>query len=460
MAAPCALGIHPGVLHLNEGHSAFAVLEAVAERMEETGQAFHEALPYVAEKVVFTTHTPVPAGHDRFPPDLALHFLRPLQQRLQLSDHELLGLGRVDPHDPNEEFCMTVLALRTSTRANAVSALHGFVSRRMWNCLWPEREVSEVPLGHVTNGVHLDTWLARELRPIYQETLGNDWEKRLCEPECWAGFEEVDRHLLWTTKLALKMKLFRNIEHRHRTRNERLGLDDPAPVLDPEVLTIGFARRFATYKRATLLFEDLDRALRLISDPQRPVQLVVAGKAHPADEPGQALLRRLFELARDDRLRNRLVVVENYDKALTRHMLAGVDLWLNVPRRPMEACGTSGMKALYNATLNCSTLDGWWNEAYDTRNGFGVGKGLLHVDHTIQDRRDATALLEVLEQEVVPSYYDGREEGIPRDWLDRVVRAMVSLGPLYHSERMVRDYVEGMYLHASKTLTSRFVSGS
>jgi starch phosphorylase len=452
-----ALGIRPGVLHLNEGHCAFATLEAVAERMETTGLSFQEAADDVAESTVFTTHTPVAAGHDFFDPQLALKYLRPLQARLRLSDHELLGLGRVNPDNHQEEFCMTVLALKLSRRANAVSSLHGVVSRRMWQNLWPHRRPSEVPIGHITNGAHVDTWLTPELSQLYSDCLGSDWRDHKCDPARWRLIEQLDEFQLWNIKIALKHRLLRFVQHRLELQRARTGTTGELPQLRDDVLTIGFARRFASYKRALLFFEDLERTTQLLTDPARPVQLILAGKAHPADEPGKGLLQRLHELSRDPRLRNHVVVLEDHDMNVARHLLAGCDLWLNSPRRPLEACGTSGMKAVFNATLNCSTLDGWWDEAYDTKNGFAFGDGAVHVDAARQDRHDAQSLSEVLHQRVVPLYYEREGQRIPLAWLRMAKHALKTLAWRYNADRMVIDYTRRMYLPASRTQTAHVV---
>jgi glycogen phosphorylase len=448
------LGVRPGVMHLNEGHCAFAGLEAIAERMETTGVSFSQALDEVHEASVFTTHTPVAAGHDYFDPGLTLHYLRPLQVRLGLSDHDLLALGRVDPHNPHEEFCMTVLALKLSRRANAVSALHGIVSRRMWQRLWPQRRSVEVPIGHITNGAHMDTWLGSELAQVYSDCLGSDFREHICDPERWRRIDGLDEAQLWNIKVVLKQRMFDFVLRRLEAQRARLGDSTPLPVLRTDALTIGFARRFASYKRATLAFSDLDRVKRLLTDPARPVQIIFAGKAHPADEPGKALLRRLNELSRDPALRNHVVLLEDHDKNVSRHLLEGCDLWLNNPRRPLEACGTSGMKAVFNSTLNCSTLDGWWNEAYDTKNGFAFGEGVTFADPGRHDAHDARALIEVLEQRVVPLYYERNGHHLPLPWLHMVKHALKTLAWRYNADRMVMDYVHHMYLPASGTQTA------
>ncbi len=450
------LGIRPGVLHLNEGHSAFAILEAIAERMEETGQHFEQCASEVAEKVVFTTHTPVEAGHDRFPADTVLHYLQSLHRRLGISDRELLGLGRTDPFNNSEEFCMTVLALKLCGHANAVSSLHGQVSRRMWRVLWPDRRTNEIPISHITNGVHVNTWLANEMDQLYRDYLGTDWQNHQCDPKRWRLIDNVDDVELWQTKVALKRRMFEFVERRINRRHDRLNTTGTVRRLNPEALTIGFARRFAMYKRGLILFQDVDRIKRIFCDPKRPVQIIYAGKAHPQDLPAKGIINRLVELSRDPDLKDHIAILEDYDMNVSRHMLEGCDLWLNAPRRPLEACGTSGQKAVFNATLNCSTLDGWWDEAWDTQNGFAFGEGLTHTDPDIQDRRDAADLMDVIEHQVVPMFYDRDTQNLPVRWMAMIKDALKTLGWRYNADRMVIDYVQGMYLPASMTQTSRF----
>ncbi len=451
-----ALGIEPGVIHLNEGHSAFATLEAIAERMERTGQNFADASERVANRVVFTTHTPVEAGHDRFDPGLVLHHLHPLRERLGLDEVGLLALGRVEPHNEHEPFCMTTLALKLSRKRNGVSSLHGAVSRRMWKSLWPQRRVDDVPIGHITNGVHLGSWLAPELSQLYASCLGENWRERACDPALWAGIENLRNDELWQVKMALKQRLLDHVHYLLQRRAQAIGSTDPLPELRLDRLTIGFARRFAAYKRSFLLFEDADRAKALLTDPARPVQLLIAGKAHPADEPGKAMLHRLMELGRDPELRDHIIVVPGYNVTLSRVMVQGCDLWLNNPRRPLEACGTSGMKAAMNGTLNCSTLDGWWDEAWDLRNGFTIGSRHSHADTGVQDRQDAESLHDVLNEQVVPLFYERDAAGIPAAWLERVKHALHTLAWRYNSDRMVLDYARGAYLAAAGVSTSDF----
>jgi starch phosphorylase len=449
-----AMGVTPAVIHMNEGHSAFAGLEAIATRMEETGYSYEQASLPVMESIVFTTHTPLEAGHDCFAPDVALHHLRPLRERLGLSDDQLLALGRVNPANAHEEFCMSVLAIKLAARTNAVSSLHGNVSRFMWRGLWPDRRANDVPIGHITNGVHVESWLSYELDRIYEEYLGSDWKTEICDPERWLAIDAIDDTLLWNVKLALKRRLLNFAERSVQLRWDRIGRINRVPNLRLDVLTIGVARRFAAYKRGHLLFEDVDRAKALLTNPERPVQVIFAGKAHPHDDSGKWILGRLMELRRDPAFHDHIVVLENYDRNVSRHLIEGCDLWLNMPRRPFEACGTSGMKAMFNATLNCSTLDGWWDEAYDSTNGFAFGGAFVHRDHGRQDHHDARALIDVLHDEVVPMFYDRDARGVPSHWIKRIKNALKTLGWRYNATRMVVDYAENAYLPASGTKTA------
>jgi len=414
-----ALGINPGAYHLNEGHNAFATLEAIRERMTDDGMNFDDALREVAQKTVFTTHTPVPAGHDRFDGSLIEEHLGPLRDELGISYEQLMGLGRVEPQNEHESFCMTVLGLKLSRRANAVSSLHGHVSRRMWAHLWPWRVEEEIPIGHITNGVHIHSWLAWQMQQLYDRHFDAGWMKRMGEPEVWQAIHQVDPGELWETHYALKNLLLAFVRRRLSRQCRRRGESDEAVeaarnILDPNVLTIGFGRRFATYKRADLIMTDLDRFASLVSDPQRPIQLIFAGKAHGADEPGKKLIKKIANLRHDPRFAGRIAFVEDYEINVCRHLIQGVDVWLNNPRRPLEASGTSGQKAVLNGALNLSILDGWWAEAYDGHNGFAIGYGTQHVDDAITDARDGEDLLEALEKTVIPLYYDRDVDGLPR----------------------------------------------
>ncbi len=375
-----AMGITPGVLHLNEGHSGFAVLEAIRSRMQDEGIGFDEAVRRVSREVVFTTHTPVPAGHDRFQSSLIEEHLGPMREALGLSLDRLMALGRENPMNHDESFCMTVLGLKLSRRANAVSALHGEVSRAMWTGLYPGKTEDAVPIGHITNGVHVPSWLAPQMYRLYDRHLGAGWHERSGHASNWERIENIDDGELWETHLSLKSRLLDFV--RRRAIEQALRRGEPAEtlqrlgrVLNPDALTIGFARRFATYKRANLVLADLEKLAAMVNDPKRPVQFVFAGKAHPLDEPGKRVLQQIAELMRDPELGERFVFVEDYDINVARYLVQGVDVWLNNPRRPLEASGTSGQKVVLNGGLNLSVPDGWWAEAYDGLNGFAVGAG-------------------------------------------------------------------------------------
>ena len=451
--ALAALGISPGVIHLNEGHSAFAFLELVRRRMEIEGVGVDEAMRRVAPQVVFTTHTPVPAGHDRFPAHLVEEHLGPLRDALGLSFETFLGLGRVEPHNPHETFCMTVLALKACHRANAVSSLHGQVSRGMWRSLYPTSREDLVPIGHITNGVHVNTWLAPQMRHVYGHQLGAGWGRRGTD-ELWDDIDRIDDGELWEAHQTLKTRLINDVRRRVVEQAERRG-EAPAIVaqlrraLSPDALTIGFARRFATYKRANLLLKDLESLESFLNHPQMPVQLIFAGKSHPMDGPGKTVLQEIARLTRDPRFIGKIVFIEDYDIQVGRELVQGVDVWLNNPRRPLEACGTSGQKVVLNGGLNLSVPDGWWAEAYDGLNGFAIGNGETHSSTDVHDARDASALASVLRNEVVPLYYERDRDGLPREWIARMKRAIRTLGWRFSADRMVMDYVLKAYIPAA-----------
>jgi glycogen phosphorylase len=422
-----AMGIEPRSYHMNEGHSAFLALEMVRERMAQGAVGLEDAIEDVRSRLVFTTHTPVPAGHDRFPADLMEAYFDAMATAMGLDMDRLMAIGRVDPEDPEEPFTMTVLALRLAAQANGVSALHGEVTRQMWHELWPAAAPADVPIGHITNGVHMPTWIHPDIASI-------------CDvPPDRVGVDDdpapvVDPVRLWNVRTARRHHLVGYIRDRMGAR------------LDPDALTIAFARRFATYKRATLLLTDLDRLERLLRDDDRPVQLVFSGKAHPRDEGGKALIRRIVELSRDERFHDRVVFVPGYGIDVARELVQGADVWLNNPRRPMEASGTSGMKAAANGVLNVSILDGWWDEAYRVAQekgvdiGWAVGEGLDAESTHAADHADETALVRVLEAEVIPLFYDRGPDGIPHAWAQRAAASIREVAPFFSSHRMVRDY--------------------
>jgi glycogen phosphorylase len=413
------LGLAPRVFHMNEGHSALLTLERLRE-LTAAGAPYEEALEEVRASTVFTTHTPVPAGNEVFEPPLVKRYLAGPVAAVGLDWDDFLALGRAREDDA--QFGLTPFALRIAERANAVSALHGEVAREMWHALWPDRPIEEVPIGHVTNGVHARTWLSTEL----QEQLRGDWSRGrdLSDEELWAMHALCKRELL---RVA-----------RERGSGSAVGADE-------DVLTLGFARRFATYKRAGLLFSDPDRLERLVADPERPVRVVLAGKAHPADDGGKELIRSVWQMARDPRFADRIVFLEDYEMTLARYLVQGVDVWLNTPRRPQEASGTSGMKAAMNGGINCSILDGWWCEGYSAETGFAIGG-----HEAADDASDAAALFDVLEREVVPAFYERDERGLPPRWLELMRGSIEDLGARFNTNRMVREYVETMYLPAHR----------
>jgi starch phosphorylase len=449
-----AMGITPAVLHLNEGHSGFAVLEAIRHRMDDEGLGFEQAVPRVSREVVFTTHTPVPAGHDRFNADLIEEHLGFLREQLGLSHERLMALGRENPDNPYESFCMTVLGLKLSRRANAVSALHGEVSRAMWTGLYPGTQEDAIPIGHITNGVHVPTWLAPQMFRLYDRHLGAGWHQHSAEARIWEGIENVDDGELWETHLSLKSGLLEFVRSRAVEQAERRGesleiLQRFGRVLSPDALTVGFARRFATYKRADLILADMEKLASMVNDPKRPVQFVFAGKAHPLDEPGKRVLQQIAELMRDRQFADKFVFVEDYDINVGRHFVQGVDVWLNNPRRPLEASGTSGQKVVLNGGLNLSVLDGWWAEAYDGLNGFAIGTGRTHSNMSVHDTRDGEDLYRVLREEVIPLYYQRDRDGLPRGWIKRMKRTIRTLGWRFNADRMVMDYTLKCYIPAA-----------
>jgi glycogen phosphorylase len=459
-----AMGITPGVLHLNEGHSGFVVLEAVRSRMQEEGVGFDNAVPRVSREVIFTTHTPVPAGHDRFDADLIEEHLGPLREAIGLSPETLMGLGREKPSNQQETFCMTVLGLRLSRRANAVSALHGEVSRAMWTGLCPGKPEDEVPIGHITNGVHVPSWLAPQMFRLYDRHLGTNWHQHSSEARIWEGIENVDDGELWETHLSLKSQLLefvrrRAVEQSERRFESKETVQKLGKALSPDALTIGFARRFATYKRANLILADIENIASMVNDPKRPVQFVFAGKAHPHDEPGKKLLQQIAALMRNGRFADKFVFVEDYDINVGRYFVQGVDVWLNNPRRPLEASGTSGQKVVLNGGLNLSVLDGWWAEAYDGMNGFAIGTGRTHSNVSVHDARDAEDLMRTLREEVIPLYYQRDRDGLPRGWIKRMKRTIRTLGWRFNADRMVMDYTQKCYIPAAGGTSSETRSG-
>ena len=449
-----ALNIQPTVYHMNEGHSAFLGLERMRQIMETNGFSFAEAWEAASAGLVFTTHTPVTAGHDYFPPDLMDRYFAEYLKKLGLSRKEFLALGRQNSDNDGEPFCMTVLALRMADHSNGVSRLHGEISRHMWQELWPGVPETEIPIIHITNGVHFMSWISREMKDLYDRYLGLHWRREPADQTIWQQAEHIATEELWFTHERRKERLVAFARRRVRSQLERRGASQTEiqaadEVLQSGALTIGFARRFATYKRATLLLHDPDRLARILNHPDRPVQIIFAGKAHPKDNPGKELIRQIIGLARQDRFRRRIVFLEDYDMTVARYLLQGCDVWLNTPLRPHEASGTSGMKAAANGVLNLSILDGWWDEAYRPDVGWSIGKKETYQDQTYQDQVEAEALYDLLEQEVIPIFYHRSADGLPRRWIARMKATIGHLCPVFNTHRMVQHYTEQFYLPAA-----------
>jgi len=440
-----ALGYDPAVWHANEGHAAFMLVERLRELVVR-GTPFDQAVRQVRSTSVFTTHTPVPAGHDTFSAEQLEQCTGPVWQDMGITREQFLRLGH-HPTVDHGRFHMPVAAIRLSTRVNGVSRRHGEESRRIWAPLWPDREVARVPIGHVTNGVHVATWMANQVVTLLNGHLGPDWTQRMDDPTLWNRVLELDGAPLWVVRNELKSHLMRSVREQARRRwadqwKEALHLVGAGTLLDQDALTIGFGRRFATYKRADLIFRDLDRLQRLLVNPWRPVQIVFAGKAHPADEPGKEVLQRVYAHTREARFEGRIAFIEDYDMHVAHRLVQGVDLWLNVPRAPLEACGTSGMKAGLNGVPQLSTLDGWWSEGYDGSNGWAIPPGPAG---DAGDAADAEQLYRLLEDAVVPLFYDRDAQGVPRGWVEKMRHAMHTAGERFTAQRMVRQYVTDYY---------------
>jgi len=447
-----ALGYSPDAWHMNEGHSAFLSLERARELVSQ-GMTFEQAVEKIRATNVFTTHTPVPAGNDEFPLWLADKYFSNLWPELGLTREQFLDIAR-NNQSWGETLSMPILALRLSEYRNAVSELHGQVARKMWQFLWPGCKVDEVPITHVTNGVHTGTWLARRMRLLYERYLGSDWLEHVDDPGLWQQIEAIPDSEMWIVRRHLKRKLVAYM--RERARLQWLNANvHPVQViaggvlLDPYVLTIGFARRFATYKRANLILRDFDRLLNIVNQPNRPVQILFAGKSHPADEPGKMLIQEVYRAVKNANNGGRLVFLEDYDMNIARYLVQGVDVWLNTPRRPNEASGTSGEKAALNGVLNFSVLDGWWREGYNGQNGWAIGDDTDYTDSNQQDEADAESLYDTLENEIIPLFYANRSaDNLPVDWIGRMKESIRTLVPQFSMRRMVKEYVTTLYLPA------------
>ncbi|MER3416900.1 MAG: alpha-glucan phosphorylase [Gemmataceae bacterium] len=460
-----ALGLPPTVCHMNEGHSAFLGLERIRMLMTAHGLSFAEAREVVAAGNVFTTHTPVPAGNDMFPPHLVQHYLSPYLQQVPVDWGQILALGRQNPHDPNEPFCMTILALRLAGASNGVSKLHGRVARHMWRNLWPSVPESEVPIFSITNGIHTQSWLSPEMTQLYDRYLGTRWRERPTDHDVWKRIDAIPDAELWRTHERRRERLVayvrrRLIQQLRRRGAPQIELKWAEEALDPETLTIGFARRFATYKRGTLILRNLERLQRIINDKERPVQIIFAGKAHPRDHGGKELIKEIVHVARRPEFRRRIVFVEDYDMNLARYLVQGVDVWLNNPRRPLEASGTSGMKVVPNGGLNLSILDGWWVEGYSGDNGWAIGAGEEYTDYGYQDEVESRAIYDLLEEEIVPLFYTRGSDGVPREWVQRVKRSIRTICGYFNTNRMIQEYAERCYFPAHRHFATLTADGA
>ena len=446
-----ALGIQPSVFHMNEGHSAFLTLELMREQLA-AGKSYADALAWTRAHCVFTTHTPVEAGHDRFDKNLIKYTLGRYMKSLRLPADNIMGLGQVRPNDENEPFCMTVLALKTSRAANGVSKLHGEVSRRMWKALYPDKTEDQVPIQSITNGIHVLGWLKGPMRRFFKRKLGADWESIVSVPEFWLKMADpnfASDEELWALRYNLRREMIEFCRRRLLIQGRRIDQSELIVfdhLLNLDALTIGFARRFATYKRAPLIFQKFDEIVKLANDPQRPIQFIFAGKAHPRDDEGKRYIQQIVHLSKNSALQGHLVFIENYDVHVARQMVSGCDVWLNTPRRPLEASGTSGQKVNLYGGLNLSILDGWWREGYDGTNGFAIGDDSHPSSIQEQDRVDSENLFRVLTEEVIPCFYERDAMGIPRRWIAKMRRAMATLVPQFNTQRMVQEYTQKYYL--------------
>ena len=450
-----ALGINPAATHMNEGHAAFLGLERIRELMEEKKFSFDEAREVVWPTNIFTTHTPVPAGNERFDITLMEKYFNNWPAILGITWRDFLSLGRERPYDEHETFCMTVLALKMAAYANGVSALHGVVSRDMWKALWPGLPLDEIPIGHVTNGVHPRTWVSSNMGDLLDRYFGPQFDEAPTELTVWNRMDRISDEELWRTHERRRERLVAFVRERIREQHKRTGAAErrvrqAEDALSPYALTLCFARRFATYKRGNLLLRDPERLLRLIRDNDRPVQLIFAGKAHPHDLPGKELIREIVHFADKHDVSSRIIFVENYDMTVAKYLTTGGDVWLNTPRRPLEASGTSGMKAAMNGVLNCSVLDGWWDEAYNPEVGWAIGRGEEYTDTNLQDEIESKALYDLLEREIIPMFYQRGRDGLPREWIKMMKECMKQIGQSMSFHRTLMDYSNMFYFPALK----------
>ena len=445
------LGLNPTVYHMNEGHSSFLTLELIKDLMEEKKISFEMAKDITTSKTVFTTHTPVPAGNDIFPLDLVEKYFKDFWPKIGLSREEFLKLGMKPTEKLDNGFNMGILALKNAGKKNGVSKLHGAVSRELFGEVWPNIAANESPIGYVTNGIHTCSWLAQNLKELYNEYLIPYWQDNMQKDDVWKQIKDIPNEKLWNEHQARKMKMLKIVKENTTERLKRVGIPyeeikEITSKINPNALTIGFARRFATYKRATLIFKDLERITQILNDSERPIQLIFAGKAHPLDKVGQDLIKYINELAMKPQFKGKIFVLENYNIGMSRYLISGCDVWLNNPRRPMEASGTSGQKASVNGVINFSVLDGWWAEGYDQTNGWTIGTNAEFTSYEEQDLADCESLYNTLENKIIPLYYENREENIPNNWVEKMKNSIITTGGKYSTQRMVIDYTNKMYI--------------
>ncbi len=452
------LGYKPDVWHMNEGHSVFLGLERIRELVLNNNLSFYEALNYIRSSTIFTTHTPVPAGNDAFPLQLQAKYFKQYWESVKISENEFMELGKeIDPHG-YQIFSLTVLALKLAGRANGVSELHGHVSRKLWQKVWEQVPAEQNPITHITNGVHTESWLAPEMSELFDKYLGKNWKDNLNNKEFFNKIDSIPDEELWEVHKKLKTKMVDFVRKRAKEEWIRHGVsyveieDELGELLSPETLTIGFARRFATYKRAILIFKDIERIKKILNNPDMPLQIVFAGKAHPKDTPGQQFIKQIFDLAKQTGFKGKIFFVEDYDLNVARHLVQGVDIWLNTPRRPLEASGTSGQKGPVNGIINFSVLDGWWREAFamNPECGWSIGRDIDYPDTELQDKEDSLDIYSKLEKEIIPLYYERNEKNIPTKWVRKMKESIKTVLPNFSTDRMVKEYTEKLYIPSIK----------
>lgn len=452
------LGYKPDVWHMNEGHSVFLGLERIRELVLNNNLSFYEALNYIRSSTIFTTHTPVPAGNDAFPLQLQAKYFKQYWESVKITENEFMELGKeIDPHG-YQIFSLTVLALKLAGRANGVSELHGHVSRKLWQKVWEQVPAEQNPITHITNGVHTESWLAPEMSELFDKYLGKNWKDNLNNKEFFNKIDSIPDEELWEVHKKLKTKMVDFVRKRAKEEWIRHGIsyveieDELGELLSPDTLTIGFARRFATYKRAILIFKDIERIKKILNNPDMPLQIVFAGKAHPKDTPGQQFIKQIFDLAKQTGFKGKIFFVEDYDLNVARHLVQGVDIWLNTPRRPLEASGTSGQKGPVNGIINFSVLDGWWREAFamNPECGWSIGRDIDYPDTELQDKEDSLDIYSKLEKEIIPLYYERNEKNIPTKWVRKMKESIKTVLPNFSTDRMVKEYTEKLYIPSIK----------